>query len=91
MALMKSISGIRGTIGGAPGDNLTPVDVVKTRLQTQGDIIKYHGILDTSKVIYQNEGYRGFFKGSVPRMMYFAPSAAITWCVYEYCKKILGV
>lgn len=26
---MKSISGIRGTIGGAPGDNLTPVDVVK--------------------------------------------------------------
>lgn len=29
MALMKSISGIRGTIGGAPGDNLTPVDIVK--------------------------------------------------------------
>ena len=29
MALIKSISGIRGTIGGKPGDNLTPVDVVK--------------------------------------------------------------
>lgn len=29
MALIKSISGIRGTIGGSPGDNLTPVDVVK--------------------------------------------------------------
>ncbi len=29
MALIKSISGIRGTIGGATGDNLTPVDVVK--------------------------------------------------------------
>lgn len=29
MALMKSISGIRGTIGGIPGDNLTPVDIVK--------------------------------------------------------------
>ncbi len=29
MALMKSISGIRGTIGGVPGDNLTPLDVVK--------------------------------------------------------------
>ena len=26
---MKSISGIRGTIGGTPGDNLTPVDIVK--------------------------------------------------------------
>ncbi|MCJ7465995.1 MAG: phosphoglucosamine mutase [Maribacter sp.] len=29
MTLIKSISGIRGTIGGAPGDNLTPIDAVK--------------------------------------------------------------
>ncbi|HKK59513.1 MAG TPA: phosphoglucosamine mutase [Salinivirga sp.] len=29
MALIKSISGIRGTIGGKTGDNLTPEDVVK--------------------------------------------------------------
>ncbi|MCA6498737.1 MAG: phosphoglucosamine mutase, partial [Chitinophagaceae bacterium] len=29
MALIKSISGIRGTIGGQPGDALTPLDVVK--------------------------------------------------------------
>ena len=29
MTLIKSISGIRGTIGGEPGDNLTPIDVVK--------------------------------------------------------------
>lgn len=29
MTLIKSISGIRGTIGGRPGDALTPVDIVK--------------------------------------------------------------
>ena len=29
MTLIKSISGIRGTIGGRPADNLTPIDVVK--------------------------------------------------------------
>ena len=29
MTLIKSISGIRGTIGGSPTDNLTPVDIVK--------------------------------------------------------------
>jgi phosphomannomutase len=29
MALITSISGLRGTIGGAPGENLTPLDVVK--------------------------------------------------------------
>ncbi|HSC53238.1 MAG TPA: phosphoglucosamine mutase [Phnomibacter sp.] len=42
MALIKSISGIRGTIGGKPGEGLTPLDVVKfsaaygTWLLTQG-------------------------------------------------------
>ncbi len=41
MTLIKSISGIRGTIGGGPGDALTPVDIVKfvyaysARLKTQ--------------------------------------------------------
>jgi len=29
MALIKSISGIRGTIGGKPGDTLSPIDVVR--------------------------------------------------------------
>ncbi len=29
MTLIKSISGIRGTIGGVPSDNLTPMDIVK--------------------------------------------------------------
>jgi phosphomannomutase len=42
MALIKSISGIRGTIGGKPGNTLSPLDVVKftaaygTWLMTQG-------------------------------------------------------
>ncbi|HLX90889.1 MAG TPA: phosphoglucosamine mutase [Puia sp.] len=29
MALIKSISGIRGTVGGSPGNNLTPTDIVR--------------------------------------------------------------
>lgn len=29
MTLIKSISGIRGTIGGSPGNNLTPIDIIK--------------------------------------------------------------
>ena len=29
MSLIKSISGIRGTIGGPAGEGLTPLDVVK--------------------------------------------------------------
>ncbi len=43
MALIKSISGIRGTIGGKPGGSLTPLDIVKfttaygTWVAKQGD------------------------------------------------------
>jgi len=43
MSLIKSISGIRGTIGGKPGNTLSPLDVVKftaaygTWLMQQGD------------------------------------------------------
>jgi phosphomannomutase len=29
MSIIKSISGIRGTIGGEPGNNLTPVEIIK--------------------------------------------------------------
>ncbi|MDH5396864.1 MAG: phosphoglucosamine mutase [Cyclobacteriaceae bacterium] len=29
MTLIKSISGIRGTVGGGPGENFTPLDIVK--------------------------------------------------------------
>ena len=41
MTLIKSISGIRGTIGGAPGNALTPVDIVLILCDTYyNDVIK---------------------------------------------------
>lgn len=42
MSLIKSISGIRGTIGGAPGDNLTPQDIVECTAAF-GDLILQRG------------------------------------------------
>ncbi|MGB3776205.1 MAG: phosphoglucosamine mutase [Leeuwenhoekiella sp.] len=51
MTLIKSISGIRGTIGGAPGDNLTPLDTVKfaaaygTWLKQQRDKDSYRVVI----------------------------------------------
>lgn len=48
MALIKSISGIRGTIGGVPGETLSPLDIVRFTAaygswlidQTKKDIVK---------------------------------------------------
>src|SRR6187431_1584952 len=49
MSLIKSISGIRGTIGGATNDNLTPLDVVKFTA-AYGTWIMEQGIKKNGKV-----------------------------------------
>ncbi|MCC6515875.1 MAG: phosphoglucosamine mutase [Chitinophagales bacterium] len=47
MTLIKSISGIRGTIGGKPGDALTPIDIAKFTLAF-GTILKQK---DAKKIV----------------------------------------
>lgn len=49
MTLIKSISGIRGTIGGKVGDNLTPVDAVKFA-SAYGTFLKQNSSKDKLKV-----------------------------------------
>ena len=53
LSLIKSISGIRGTIGGAPGDNLTPIDIVKFTA-SYGTILK--GDKPSLKVVVGRDG-----------------------------------
>lgn len=50
MTLIKSISGIRGTIGGAPGEGLSPIDVVKFT-SGYGEWIKRGGDKDNRMII----------------------------------------
>jgi phosphomannomutase len=53
MALIKSISGIRGTIGGAPGSGLTPVDIVKFTSAYGSIILEQH---KGNKIIMGRDG-----------------------------------
>ncbi len=50
MTLIKSISGIRGTIGGHVGDNLTPIDAVKFAA-AYGAWLKQYRPKDTYRVV----------------------------------------
>ncbi len=50
MTLIKSISGIRGTIGGKPGDGLSPMDIVKFA-SAYGTWIIANNPSDTSTVV----------------------------------------
>jgi len=53
MALMKSISGIRGTIGGNSGDNLTPLDIVRFT-SAYAQVIKQRG--NGKKIVIGRDG-----------------------------------
>lgn len=50
MALIKSISGIRGTIGGKPGEGLSPLDIVKFTAAF-GTWLKYRNKNEPIKVV----------------------------------------
>jgi phosphomannomutase len=50
MTLIKSISGIRGTIGGNPGENLTPVDIVKFAT-AYASLVKANKVNEPAKVV----------------------------------------
>jgi phosphomannomutase len=52
VALIKSISGIRGTIGGIPGETLSPIDIVKFTA-AYGSIISNNG---HAKVVVGRDG-----------------------------------
>jgi len=72
-----------------------PLDVARTRLQTQADVSgtserKYLNMRHAVMTLWKEEGMRGFTSGIVPRMVFHSTSAAICWATYEYMKKILS-
>lgn len=86
---------IAGGLAGAVASSLTtPLDVVKTLLQTKGQshdvrIRGASGLVDAATIIKERYGLRGFFRGFKPRVLTHMPSAAISWSVYEYFKWLM--
>jgi len=50
MTLIKSISGIRGTIGGKPNENLTPIDIVES-ISAYGSWLKNNHVNKKLKIV----------------------------------------
>ncbi|XP_031388840.1 uncharacterized mitochondrial carrier C8C9.12c-like [Punica granatum] len=88
---------VHATAGAAAGASAaavtTPLDVVKTQLQCQGvcgcDRFKTGSIGDVFRTIVEKDGYRGLMRGWIPRMLFHAPAAAISWSTYEASKAFL--
>ncbi|KAG6018453.1 hypothetical protein E4U43_007661 [Claviceps pusilla] len=77
--------------GGFAAGLTTPMDVIKTILQTRGtssdpQVRNVKGFLGGCQLLYCREGLRGFFKGIRPRIVTTMPSTAICWSAYEFSK-----
>ncbi len=69
MALIKSISGIRGTIGGNAGDNLTPLDIVKFTSAYGTLLLSEHGQEKASEALKVVVGRDGRISGMLVKQL----------------------
>lgn len=76
---------LAGVSGALAAVIMTPIDVVKTRLMTQraGAAVHYSGIVGTFRKIVAEEGASTLMKGVIPRIVFLAPLAGITFSLYE--------
>ena len=71
-----------GGFSGALGASLVwLLNLLLTRLQTQGTVIHprtYTGIVDVTRQTLQSEGVRGLFRGITPNLIKVVPAVFIT-------------
>jgi solute carrier family 25 iron transporter 28/37 len=76
---------IAGGLAGAIAAGITtPLDVIKTLLQTRGlskqtEIKNVRGLFNAAAIIKRRCGWSGFFRGLKPRIITTMPSTAICW------------
>lgn len=81
-----------GAIAGMPAAYLTtPADVIKTRLQVEArkGEAQYTSLRHAAKLIWQQEGFRAFFKGGPARIMRSSPQFGFTLAGYEVLQNLL--
>eukprot|EP00878_Enallax_costatus_P000832 GHUV01000958.1.p1 GENE.GHUV01000958.1~~GHUV01000958.1.p1 ORF type:complete len:364 (+),score=78.98 GHUV01000958.1:144-1235(+) len=70
---------------GATHTAVTPLDVVKCNIQT--DPQKYKGISQGFRILVQEQGMAGLFRGWLPTLMGYSAQGAFKFGLYEYFKK----
>lgn len=91
--LSHMISG--GVAGAAAAVCTMPLDVCKTLLNTQEccshtRVSYVNGMFSAFRLVYEYQGFRGYFKGVGARMLFQMPATGISWSVYELFKYLLS-
>jgi solute carrier family 25 (mitochondrial folate transporter), member 32 len=94
-----TINSFCGAMAGmASGIVTCPLDVIKTRLQSQGSFRRgglqrgahmnkiYSGLFGTARVIWKEDGVRGMYRGLGPMLLGYLPTWAVYMSVYDSSK-----
>lgn len=82
---------IIGAFAGAiTGAITTPLDVLKTRLMTQGSASQYNGVIGCAQTIIIEEGPAALLKGLGPRVLWIGIGGSIFFGVLEKTKTFLS-
>lgn len=80
-----------GTAGGIGSYLTSPLDVIKTRLQTTGSSAYGGSIVTCAVAVFEEGGARAFLRGSVPRLMQKIPANGCFFVFYEFFRRVLRV
>lgn len=93
-----SVNAFCGAAAGiASGIVTCPLDVIKTRLQTQDSFrprthprptrAVYNGLVGTARIIWSHDGFRGMYRGLGPMLLGYVPTWATYMSVYDIVKE----
>lgn len=95
----STVNSFCGAMAGmASGIVTCPLDVIKTRLQSQGSFRRgtyirqptskalYSGLVGTARVIWREDGLRGMYRGLGPMLLGYLPTWAVYMSVYDSSK-----
>jgi hypothetical protein len=85
------IDAMTGALAGGLGSYVTnPLDVIKTRLQTNPDV--YQGSIGIcARDVWMEGGSMAFLRGSIPRLLHKVPANGCFFLFYEFFRAALHV
>ncbi|KAI9599108.1 mitochondrial carrier domain-containing protein [Syncephalis fuscata] len=78
-----------GTMRAATATVISPMELVRTRMQSYGESRNLRGVVRDVRQMTQREGLRSLWRGLAPTLWRDVPFSAVYWLGYESIKKAL--